>query len=99
MFWGKGDSSKLAEGEQQTLARLRRLEETGHLTALTPEKAQIAVRGVDFYGQMEGVLKLLNSIKNVSVMVGALLAVWWATQGQITAWIGGMAAQATGTGQ
>ena len=78
LFWGKGDTSKLDDDVQGTLAHLRRMEETGHIVALSPEQAQVALRAVAFYGQWETMLKLLMGIKNVALLVGALLAVYWA---------------------
>lgn len=87
MFWGRGDTSKLSEDEQKTLNHIRRMEETGHVVALPPEKSAVAVRGVDFFGQLESVFRVLNSIKNTSMLVGALLAIYWATKGSIVAWI------------
>lgn len=79
MFWGKGDTSKLDEEVKGTLDHLRRMEETGHIVALSPEQAQIALRAVAFYGQWETMLRLLMGIKNVALLIGALLAVYWAT--------------------
>ncbi len=87
MFWGKGDSARLEDGERETLTHLRRLVETGHIVALDTDLAKIALRAIDFYSQWESVLRLLNSIKNVALMIGALLAIWWASQGAILGWI------------
>lgn len=78
MFWGKGDTSKLDPDVQGTLANLRRMEETGHIIALSPEQAQVAIRAVQFYGQWETLLNLLKGVKNTALLVGALLAVYWA---------------------
>lgn len=83
MFWGKGDSSKLDDETQTTLAHLRRMEETGHIVALTHEQTQIALRAVSFYSQWESVLKLFTSFKNVALLVGALLGIYWVTEGWI----------------
>lgn len=87
MFWGRGDSSKLAETEKATLDHLRRLVETEHIVALDHEQALIALRAIEFYSQWESVLRLLNSIKNIGLLVGALLALYWATNGAIAAWV------------
>ena len=83
MFWGKGDSSKLDEETTQTLAHLRRMEETGHIVALTHEQTQVALRAVIFYGQWESILRFLTSIKNVAILVGALLGIYWVSEGWI----------------
>lgn len=79
MWWGRGDTSKLTEEEKQTLYHLRRFEETGHVTALNDRQAGIGVRAVEFYGQWESLLKLMTSVKNIALLVGALLAIYWAT--------------------
>lgn len=83
MFWGKGDSSKLDEETTQTLAHLRRMEETGHIVALTHEQTQVALRAVIFYGQWESVLRLFTSVKNVALLVGALLGIYWVSEGWV----------------
>ena len=83
MFWGKGDSSKLDEETTQTLAHLRRMEETGHIVALTHEQTQVALRAVIFYGQWESILRFLTSVKNVALLVGALLGIYWVSEGWI----------------
>lgn len=83
MFWGKGDSSKLDEETTQTLAHLRRMEETGHIVALTHEQTQVALRAVIFYGQWESVLRFFTSVKNVALLVGALLGTYWVSEGWI----------------
>ena len=83
MFWGKGDSSELDEETTQTLAHLRRMEETGHIVALTHEQTQVALRAVIFYGQWESVLRFFTSVKNVALLVGALLGIYWVSEGWI----------------
>lgn len=83
MFWGRGDSSKLDEDEKKTLGHLRRLTETEHVLALDPQRSEQAIRAIAFFGQWESMLKFLNSVKNVALLVGALLAIYWATQGSI----------------
>lgn len=83
MFWGKGDSTKLDESVQETLAHLRRMEETGHIVALTHEQTQQALRALTFYARWEGTLALITSMKNVALLVGTLLAIYWATEGWV----------------
>lgn len=83
MFWGKGDTSKLDEEAQSTLTHLRRMEETGHIVALTHEQTQVALRALTFYTRWEGALQLFTSLKNVALLVGALLAIYWATEGWV----------------
>lgn len=87
MWWGRGDSSKLGEQERQTLDNLRRLTETGHIVALDPDKTEVAEAAVDFFDNWSSVLTLLSSLKNVALLVGALLAMWWATEGWIVEFI------------
>lgn len=95
MFWGKGDTSKLADDVQDTLGHLRRMEETGHIIALSPEQSLVAIRAVAFYGQWESVLKLAAGVKNVAMLIGALLMIYWATGGWITEWVKSIAGGAT----
>lgn len=83
MWWGRGDTSRLDEKTKDTLDHLRRLEETGHILTLDERSALVAARAVDFYGQWESALKLAASVKNVAILVGALLAIYWATEGWI----------------
>lgn len=83
MWWGRGDTARLDEDVKRTLEHLRRLDETGHLTALDARRAIVAARAVEFYSQWESALKLANSVKNVALLVGALLAIYWATEGWI----------------
>jgi len=59
------------------------MEETGHIVALTSEQSQVALRAVAFYSQWESMLKLMNSAKNVALLVGALLAIYWVSEGWI----------------
>lgn len=87
MWWGRGDTSKLTADQQKTLSALRRLEETGHLTTLDSGKAAVAVRGVEFYGQWESIIKTMTSVKNVALLVGAILAIYWASEGAVIEWI------------
>lgn len=83
LFWGKGDSSKLDDNTKATLDHLRRMEETGHIVALTPDMAHMAVRAVEFYQRWESVLALGMGMKNVALLVGALLAIYWASEGYV----------------
>ena len=87
MFWGRGDTSKLDPATKKTLEQLRRLDETGHLVTLNAERAAIAIRGIEFYAQWESVLILLTRFKNVALLVGALLAIYWASEGAVVDWI------------
>lgn len=87
MWWGRGDSSKLTEDEKKTLSDLRRLEETGHLTTLDPGRSGIGVRAVDFYGQWESIIRTMTSVKNIALLVGAILAIYWASEGAAVDWI------------
>lgn len=87
MFWGRGDTSKLDAATKKTLDQLRRLDETGHLTTLNADKAAAAVRGVEFYSQWESVLLMITRFKNVALLVGAILAIYWATEGALVDWV------------
>lgn len=87
MFWGKGDSSKLDDETQATLLHLRRMEETGHIVALTHDQTQVALRALTFYGQWESMFKLFTSFKNVALLVGALLGIYWVTEGAVIDYI------------
>lgn len=80
MFSGRGDSSRLSEEEKKTLDHLRRLGETDHIVTLSVEKTQVALRAVDFYGRWEAVFALGRSIRNTGLLIGGLLALWWASQ-------------------
>ena len=83
LFWGKGDSSKLDDNTKATLDHLRRMEETRHIVALTPDMAHTAVRAVEFYQRWESVLAFGTGMKNVALLVGALLTIYWVTEGYI----------------
>lgn len=91
MWWGKGDTSKLDEEQKTTLSHLRRLDETGHLRTLSAAQSEIAFRAVEFFGRWESVFLAFTSLRNVFILVGALLAMWWAFETQITDWIRGIA--------
>jgi hypothetical protein len=83
MLWGKGDSSKLQDREVATLSDLRRMVETGHIVALTPDQSELALRALDFYGSFESSLRLMKSLRNGLVLAGFFITLWWATEGQI----------------
>ena len=87
MFWGNGDSAKLTDEEKQTLDHLRRVVETGHLRSLSPKEVDLLMELIQFYSNWIGSFRLLNSVKNIGLLIGALLAIWWATEGAIIAWI------------
>lgn len=77
MFLGKGDSSKLTEGESQTLAHLRRLDETGHIVQWDYRKSETAYRAVTTYERCESLIHLGNSIRNTMILVTFFLGVYW----------------------
>ena len=87
MFWGKGDSSKLGPAERETLERLRRLEETGHITGLNPEQVLIALAAIKFYSSITATTGVLAGARNVSLWVGGCLVTWWAAKDFIIAFI------------
>lgn len=87
MFWGNGDSAKLADDEKKTLAHLRRMTETGHIVALSPKEVEIAISALEWYRRWSGSFQLLTSIKNVGLLVAAVLGLWWASQGAMADWI------------
>lgn len=47
---------------------------------LNPDKTEVAVRAIDFFGRWEAVFALGRSIRNTGILIGALLALWWSTQ-------------------
>lgn len=77
MFWGKGDSARLTEEERVTLDDLRRLVETGHIIALSPEQSAMAVAAINFYAMVKSAAVLLTGLRNALVIAGALLGFWW----------------------
>lgn len=87
MFWGSGDTSKLLEEEKKTLFQLRRMAETGHIVALDPKQTAVAIRAIEFYSRFESVFRLMESFKNIAMIVGFVLAVYWATEGAVVTWI------------
>lgn len=93
MFWGKGDSSKLGESEQETLSELRRLVETGHIIALTPEQAATAVDAINFYATVRAVGPLFVAVRNVLLFLGSLIVMWWAGHDAVANFIAAIAAR------
>lgn len=93
MFWGKGDTSELDDKEQVTLSHLRRMVETGHVEALSPDQSAVALRAIDFYSRWEQTFSAISSLRNVLILVAGGLAFWWATGGEnfITEFIRGAA--------
>lgn len=81
MFWGKGDTSKLEEEERNTLSHLRRMVETGHLVALSPEQVEVAIRAFEFYKNFESAFKAIKMLRNAAALIGFMLVTWWATEG------------------
>lgn len=77
MFWGKGDSSKLSEDQLATLDDIRRLVETGHVIALSPEQSTVAVQAINFYAMIMSAAVLLTGLRNALVIAAALLGFWW----------------------
>lgn len=80
MFWGDGDSSKLGATELKTLNELRRMAETGHIRALSPKESQIAVEAINFYATLRSTKDFLVGLRNILLLAGALIGIWWATQ-------------------
>lgn len=77
MFWGNGDTSKLVATEQKTLAELRRLVETGHIIALTPQQSATAVDAINFYSTVRAVGPLLVAVRNILLFLGSMIGIWW----------------------
>lgn len=90
MFWGKGDTSQLDDGAAKTLSDLRRMEETGHIVALTPEQTEMVIRALGWYEMWESTFKLLGSVRNTALLLGFLLTIWVSTEGTILQAIKGM---------
>jgi hypothetical protein len=87
MFWGKGDSSKLTPEERQVLEYLRRLEETGHIVALTPENTQVALAAVRFFAAVTATSGVLAGARNVMLWIGGLLVMFWTMRDTIVQFI------------
>lgn len=82
MFLGNGDTSKLDEPQQATLAHLRRMIETGHIVGMSPKESQVAIRAITFYSRWESTIALLGSLRNIVLLTAGGLAFWWATGGE-----------------
>lgn len=87
MFVGRGDTSKLEEDEQRTLAHLRRMVETGHIVTLNAEQTEVALRAIDWYGQWESVFRLGKSLRNTLMLIGFFLGIWWVSSEKIALFI------------
>ena len=87
MFLGRGDTSKLGEDEQHTLAHLRRMVETGHIVTLNAEQTEVALRAIDWYGQWESVFRLGKSLRNTLMLIGFFLGLWWVSSEKIALFI------------
>lgn len=90
MLTGNGDSSKLTAAELKTLTELRRMVETRHIVSLTPDQTELVLEMIDWFSQWKSVLRLADSVRNVTVLLGGLLALWWASKEQIVEWIRGV---------
>lgn len=89
MFWGKGDTSRLEDQEAKTLADLRRMVETGHIVALSPEQSEVALRAITFYDDWESTFRFLGSIRNTVILLGFLATIWYTTEGSVIEFITG----------
>jgi hypothetical protein len=87
MFWGKGDSSKLGPEERAELEKLRRLVETGHLVALSPEQTDIALAAIKFYGNVTATSGILAGAKNVGLWIAGLVMFWWVSRDAVVTFI------------
>lgn len=87
MFLGRGDTSKLEEDEQRTLAHLRRMVETGHIVTLNAEQTEVVLRAIDWYGQWESVFRLGKSLRNTLMLIGFFLGIWWVSSEKIALFI------------
>lgn len=87
MLTGDGDSSKLAEQELHVLAAIRRMVETKHIVSLTPGQTGLVLEMIDWFSQWKSVLRLLNSLRNVSLVLGGLLVAWWTSKEVLADWI------------
>lgn len=87
MFWGNGDSSRLTEAERETLSHIRRMVETGHVVALNPEQSRLAVEALLWYSRFIAFGHLMQSVRNIGLLVAGLMALWWASKGALTEWV------------
>lgn len=87
MFWGVGDSSKLAPEERQTLDALRRLGETGHIVGLTPDQTKVAIAAIQFYASVTATTGIIAGARNVLLFLGSLCVMWWAARDVVVGFI------------
>jgi hypothetical protein len=87
MFWGHGDSSKLSSDERVELDKLRRLVESGHLMALSPDQTKIALAAINFYGTVTATSGLLVGIRNVFYWVAGFAAFWWMSKDAVVTFL------------
>ncbi len=87
MLTGNGDSSKLTEEELHTLSALRRMVETNHIVSLSPDQTKLVLEMIDWFSQWKSVLRLAASLRNVSLLLGALLGFWWVSKETMVEWI------------
>lgn len=85
MFWGKGDSSKLAERERDTLTDLRRLVETGHIVEFNKEQTAIAKDALAFWASWKAATGLWKSSRNTVILIASIIASWWAFNDKMVA--------------
>jgi hypothetical protein len=93
MLTGNGDSSKLEQEELHILAALRRMVETKHIVSLTPDQTDLVLEMIDWFSQWKSVLRLLHSLRNISMLLGGLLVVWWTSKEAIVMWIRSLVVQ------
>jgi hypothetical protein len=87
MFWGKGDSSKLSPESRQVLERLRELEESGHIVALTPDQTQDALRAIKFYQSVTATTGMVAGMRNVSYWLAGMVVLWWTSKDAVVAFL------------
>jgi hypothetical protein len=87
MFWGNGDSSKLSPEERATLDQLRRLVESGHLIALSPEQTKVALAAINFYGALTATTGFVVGVRNTLYWVAGLAGVWWVSKDTLITFI------------
>ena len=87
MLWGVGDSAKLNDDERRTLDHLRRMVETGHIVSLTPAESRLAQNALSWYAKFIAFGQILQSVRNVGLLIGVLLGLWWASEGALAEWV------------
>jgi hypothetical protein len=80
MFWGKGDSARLTDEERRTLDELRRLVETNHIIALSPEQVDLALAALRLYGGFSAATGVFAGARNTFLWIGSMLLIWWSIQ-------------------